>query len=161
MSPSTDATPEELDFARNVLRRVLERIEDKNREGGRYRFLVSHAWTAGATMYLVYTAPPSDITWGLVRDTRQSIISPSSWNDVEEAALHYYLLDFEEDWPGPLSRQPDEPDTIQWSGHEHDDLPELVADIPDSHRYSPTAPPPATAHLPADVSEPRRYADPM
>ncbi len=24
-------------------------------------------------MYLVYKAPPSDITWGLVRDTRRSI----------------------------------------------------------------------------------------
>jgi hypothetical protein len=35
-------------------------------------------------MYVVYTAPPSDRTWGLARDTRDSIIDPGPWPDLDE-----------------------------------------------------------------------------
>ena len=47
-------------------------------------------------MYLVYKAPPSEITWGLARDTRQSIINPGPWPSLDEAVLYYYLIDLEE-----------------------------------------------------------------
>jgi len=76
-------------------------------------------------IYVVFTAPPSDKTWGLVRDTRTSIIDPGPWPDLDEAALYYYyLLDFEENWPGRFSRHPEEPDTIQWFGDRDTNLPE-------------------------------------
>ncbi|GFG74478.1 hypothetical protein [Mycobacterium botniense] len=113
-------------------------------------------------MYLVYTAPPSDITWGLVRDTRRSIIDPGSWPDVDEAVCWYYYLDLEE---GGSLRQPGEPDTILWCGCPlEDDLPQRLSDIPDAYRYTS---PPTTSSTTRDqdqnqqvVNEPRRYADP-
>lgn len=51
---------------------------------------------------------------GLVRDTRESNIDPAPWSDVDEAVLFYYLLDFEENWPGRVMRRPEEPDAIRW-----------------------------------------------
>ncbi|KZS67694.1 hypothetical protein A4G27_01810 [Mycobacterium kansasii] len=56
---------------------VIKNAENAGREApGYYVFLVSHAWTEGPLMYLVYQAPPSEITWGLVRDTRKSLLDP-------------------------------------------------------------------------------------
>jgi hypothetical protein len=63
-------------------------------------------------MYLAYQAPPSDRTWGLVRDTRDSIIDPGPWPGLDEAVLYYYLLDFEENQPSSSFRRSDEDDTI-------------------------------------------------
>ncbi len=116
MCPSTDVAEVQREFAANVLRDLLRRIDAENSNEGRHTFLVSHAWIDGPMIYLVFTAPPSDKTWGLVRDTRTSIIDPGPWPDLDEAVSYYYLLDFEENWPGRFSRQPGEPDTIQWSG---------------------------------------------
>jgi hypothetical protein len=61
MCPSTEATDAQRAFAADVLRNLLSRIDDQNREG-HDPYLVSHAWTEGPMMYLVYTAPPSDPT---------------------------------------------------------------------------------------------------
>jgi hypothetical protein len=108
MCPSTEAAGADSEFATDVLRKLLQYIAVKNNEG-RYTFLISHAWTEGPMMYLVYKAPPSDITWGLARDTRESMINPSPWQNVDEAVLYYYMLDFEEDWPGSWARQPVSP----------------------------------------------------
>lgn len=113
MCPSTEHTDEQRAFAADVLRKLLQHIVNQNQFAnaaeGHYTFLVSHAWTEGPMMYLVYQAPPSDISWGLVRDTRESILDPSPWPDVDEAVLYYYLLDLEENWPGHFSRQPGKP----------------------------------------------------
>ena len=96
MCPSTEATDAQREFAANVLRNLLRRIDAENPNEDRHTFLVSHAWTEGPMIYVVFTAPPSDRTWGLVRDTRTSIIDPGPWPDLDEAVLYYYLLDFEE-----------------------------------------------------------------
>jgi hypothetical protein len=117
------------EFAADVLRNLLRRIDAENSEEGRHTFLVSHAWTDGPMIYVVYTAPPSDSTWGLVRDTRTSTIDPGPWPDLVEAVSYYYLLDFEENWPGRFSRQPGEPDTIRWFGDRDSGLPEHPSDI--------------------------------
>ncbi|ATO62811.1 hypothetical protein BB737_23605 [Mycobacterium avium subsp. hominissuis] len=167
MCPSTEHTDEQRAFAADVLRKLLQHIVNQNQFAnaaeGHYTFLVSHAWTEGPMMYLVYQAPPSDISWGLVRDTRESILDPSPWPDVDEAVLYYYLLDLEENWPGHFSRQPGESDTICWRGDRHPGLPEHPSDIDDEHRYTPTAPSLAQ-HRPEQahpvVNEPRLYADP-
>src|SRR5882724_4338982 len=166
MCPSTEATDAQHEFAANVLRNLLRRIDAENPNEERHTFLVSHAWTEGPMFYVVFTAPPSDKAWGLVRDTRTSIIDPGPWPDLDEAVLYYYLLDFEENWPGQFSRQPGEADTIQWSGDRVVDLPEQPSDIPDAHRYtpsavadaSPTDAGPGTAR--PESTEPRRYVDP-
>jgi hypothetical protein len=117
MCPSTDAGGAHSEFAAVVLRNLLRRIEVENQvanpAAGHYTFLVSHAWTDGPTMYLVYKSPPSDITWGLARDTRESIIDPAPWPDVDEAVTYYYLLDLEE---GCATGHPRGPDTILWCG---------------------------------------------
>jgi len=94
-SPDGGQTESIYRFATDVLRNLLDRIEFEN-ANGHEPFLVSHAWTDGPIMYLVYTAPPSDRTWGLARDTRESIIDPGPWPDLDEAVPYYYLLDFEE-----------------------------------------------------------------
>ncbi|WP_221369093.1 hypothetical protein [Mycolicibacterium xanthum] len=60
---------------------------------------MSHAWTTGTVIHLVYTARPSGRVWGLARDTAKSIIDPGPWPDEDEAARYYYLLDFEENQP--------------------------------------------------------------
>jgi hypothetical protein len=141
MCPSTEATDaQQQEFAAEILRNLLQRIDAGNavadHSKGHYTFVVSHAWTDGPMMYLVYTAPPSNKTWGLVRDTTRSLINPSPWGDEDDPALYYYLLDLEEDWPGNFSRQPDEPDTISWSGYPLDNLYERPSDIPDAYRYT-------------------------
>lgn len=174
MPPSTDPSlgknPTETDqeFAAKILRELLHRIEIRNANAsayprpGRCTFLVSHAWTDGAVIYLVYAAPPSNRTWGLARDTRESLINPSPWNENDDPALYYYLLDLEENWPGAESREPGEnDDLIWWRGDPNTDLPAHWSELPDDHRY--TAPPQDPTwidHTPAPVIEPRRYADP-
>jgi len=88
------------------------------------------------------------------------------WESLQASIRLYYLLDFEENWPGQFSRQPGEADTIQWSGDRVVDLPEQPSDIPDAHRYtpsavadaSPTDAGPGTAR--PESTEPRRYVDP-
>jgi hypothetical protein len=170
MCPSTEPTEAQRQFGVDVLRNLLRRIEIKNinnaenQRPGYYVFLVSHAWTEGPTMYLVYMTPPSDITWGLVRDTRESLVDHGPWNDSDDPALYYYLVDLEEEWPGRVSRQPGEPDSIRWRGDRLEGLPERLSDIPEAYRY--TSPPiPASAQRrdqdPPVVNEPRRYANPL
>jgi hypothetical protein len=155
-------------FAATVLRELLHRIEVGNANAavyprpGRCTFLVSHAWTEGAAIRLVYAAPPSDRNWGLARDTRRSLISPAPWHHTDDPALYYYLLDLEENWPGNSSREPGEdPDKVWWHGYPLDGLYEVVSKIPDTYRYRPPAPDPSWIdHTPPVVNEPRRYADP-
>lgn len=166
---STETAGGESEFAADVLRNLLCRIEIENQVAapaeGHYTFLVSHAWTEGSTMYLVYKAPPSDITWGLVRDTSESIIDPGPWPDLDEAVRYYYLLDLEENWPGRFSRQPTEPDIVRWRGDRHAELLERPSDIPDEYRYTPPSGAPSAKHRCQQdhpvVNEPRRYADPL
>ena len=59
-----DDTEQQRKFAADVLAGLLREIESRN--GGKttadYTYRVSHAWTEGALMYLIYTAPPSDRT---------------------------------------------------------------------------------------------------
>jgi hypothetical protein len=165
MCPSTETTGAHNQFPAEVLRSLLRRIEDENSRGEK-PFLVSHAWTNGPMMYLVYAAPPSDIIRGLVRDTRESIIDPGPWPDVDEAVRWYYRLELEERQPWGSFRQPGEPDTILWGGFPlDDDLPERPSDIPEEYGYTP---PPGTPsakrnpdHAQRVVNEPRRYADPL
>ena len=52
-----------------------------------YAYRISHAWTEESVIYVVYRALPLNITWGLVRDTRNSLIDSGSWNSAAEAAL--------------------------------------------------------------------------
>jgi hypothetical protein len=165
MCPSTEPTGAQREFAADVLRKLLRYTAVNNSEG-RYTFLISHAWTQGSMMYLVYKAPPSDITWGLARDTRESMINPSPWQDVDEAVLYYYMLDFEEDWPGSSSRQPGEPDAIRWYGDPQTGLPERPSDIPAAYRHTPSREAPSAEgsrkrDQPDQPPHPRRYADPL
>lgn len=164
MCPSTEATDAQAAFAADVLQNLLRYIEAENHKG-HDPLVVSYAWTEGPMMYLVYTAPPSDRTWGLARDTRESIIDPSPWPDLDEAVLYYYLLDFEENQPSSSFRWPGEPDTIWWFGFPREGQPKHPSDIPDEYRYTP---PPGTSsakhvpdHDPPVINEPRRYADPL
>jgi hypothetical protein len=85
MSRSTDATTAQREFAAEVLRNLLRRINAGNSDEKRHTFAVSHAWTQGPMSYLVFTAPPSDKTWALARDTRTSIIDPGPWPDLDQA----------------------------------------------------------------------------
>jgi hypothetical protein len=153
------------EFAAEVLRDLLRRIDTGNSSAGHHTFAVSHAWTDGPMIYVVFTAPPSDKTWGLARDTRTSIVDPGPWPDLDEASSYYYLLDFEENWPGTFSRGPNDPDTIQWFGDESADLPEYLSDIPATHRHTPPTRGPSTQSDPEPDPEqndgPRRYADPL
>ena len=155
-------------FATEVLRDLLQHIAIRNAQNanqpraGHYVFQVSHAWTDGSMMYLVYRTPPSDITWGLVRDTTRSLIGPGPWNDNEDPGLYYYLLDLEEGWPGNSSLQPgDDPDVIQWLGWPLDALPERTTDIAESYRQESIALPTTEARPePSPSAEPRRYGNP-
>ncbi len=168
--PSPDQFPTDAasELADKILHELLHRVEVGNANAaayprpGRCTFLVSHAWTDGAVMHLVYKAPPSNRTWGLVRDTRESLINPSPWNENDDPALYYYLLDLEENWPGAESREPGEnDDLIWWRGDPHTYLPAHISELPEHYRY--TSPPPDPAwidHTPPPVVEPRRYADP-
>jgi hypothetical protein len=163
MCPSTEITDKQSEFAAEVLRKLLRHIEAETAEG-RGPYLVSHAWTNGPMIHLVYKAPPFDIIWGLVRDTRRSIIGPGPWPDPDEAVTYYYLLDLEEGCA--TSDYPSEPDRILWCGFPlTEDLPERPSDIPEKHRYTP---PPRTRSTEGArsqdqpvVNEPRRYADPF
>ncbi len=170
MHPSTEPSPGQAptdadrDFAARILRELLHRIEVRNANAAVYprpgccTFLVSHAWTDGAVMHLVYTAPPSDRTWGLARDTRESLINPSPWNKADDPALYYYLLDLEENWPAGEAREDDEDkDLIWWRGDPLADLPAYLPELPEDHRYIPPPPDPAWIdHTPRPVMEPRR-----
>ena len=174
MHPSTEPSPDqrptdaERAFAAKILRELLHRIEVCNANAaayprpGRCTFRVSHAWTDGASIRLVYTTPPSNRTWGLARDTRRSLIDPGPWNDADNPALYYYLLDLEEEWPGGESREPGENhDLIWWRGYPLTDLPAHLSELPEAHRYiSPPPDPSWVDHTPPPVMEPRRYADP-
>jgi hypothetical protein len=159
-----EPTEQQRKFAADMLLGLLHEIEVRNASAVKSKrhniFKVSHAWTEGSTMYLVYTAPPSDRTWGLARDTRWSLINPSPWNDTDDPALYYYLLDLEENWPGRHSSQPGEPETIWWNGGPLDNLIEHQADIPDAHRYTSPPDPSWVSHDPPVFIEPRRYTDP-
>lgn len=137
MSQSTEPTDFQVDFAATVLRKLLRHIKVKGGEDFHFTYLVSHAWTEGPMMYLVYKAPPSDITWGLARDARRSIIDPGPWPSSDEAALYYYLLDLEENRVSASFRHPGALDTILWHGFPREGLPERVSDIPEAHRYTP------------------------
>ena len=165
MCPSTDHTEAQPDFAAAVLRKLLHRIDAGTSNDERHNFVVSHAWTDGPMIYVVFTAPPSDKTWGLARDTRTSLVDPGPWLDLHEAASYYYMLDFEENWPGRFSRQPGEPDTIQWLGDGGAGLPELPSDIPQTHRYTTPTESASTESDPEpdrpQREQPRRYADPL
>jgi hypothetical protein len=150
-----------------VLRNLLRRIEDANNSGDK-PLLVSHAWTDGPMMYLVYLAPPSDITRGLVRDTRESLFDPAGgpWLDVRDAVIYYYYAcDLDESQPWGSFRKPGEPDTIRWDSYPLEEgLPERLSDIPDEYRYTPPPRPPSAKRDRGQtrrvVSEPRRYVDP-
>jgi hypothetical protein len=162
MCPSTENTSAHSEFAAEVLRKLLRHIVDENSSGSK-PILVSHAWTEGPMIYLVYMAPPSDITRGLARDTKESIIDPAPWPDVDDAVTYYYLLDLDERQPWGFFRQPGEPNTILWHGYPLEEcLPERPSDIPDAYRYTP--PPEASSAKPNRkpvIKEPRRYADPL
>jgi hypothetical protein len=161
MCPSTDARPDDHESATAVLQDLLGRIALANRESGRDVYLVSHAWTQGRLLYVVYTAPPSNRTWGLVRDTTQSIINPGPWDSHDNPAHFYYRIDFEENQPSSSMRPPDEPDTIWWFGHPRHELPRHIDEITEDKRYSGMP----SVSLPADratppAAEPRRYGNP-
>ncbi len=103
MCPSTEATDAQREFAAEVLRNLLSHIEAENNRG-RDPLSGLACWIDGPRMHLVYTAPPSDITWGLVRDTRVSTIDPGPWPSVDEAVLYCYLLDLEGIQPSAATR---------------------------------------------------------
>lgn len=134
MHPSTEPSPEQP--ATEADSKLLHRIEVENANAaayprpGRCTFLVSHAWTEGAVMHLVYEAPPSNRTWGLVRDTRELLINPSPWNEADDTASYYYLLDLEENWPGASSRAQGESDEVISGG--------AVTHVPNSRPTSPS-----------------------
>jgi hypothetical protein len=163
MCPSTEAIDAEGEFAADVLRNLLRRIEVENAKG-RDPFVVSYAWTEGPMMYLVYEAPPSNITRGLARDTRESIIDPGPWLPVDDPALYYYLCDLEEGRVSASFRHPGDPDTILWSGFPRKDLAKRPSDIPEVYRYtSPTGGSAVTQSQDSDqpVTEPRLYGNPL
>ncbi|WP_375486244.1 hypothetical protein [uncultured Mycobacterium sp.] len=162
MCPSAEADDAQAKFAADVLRDLLGYIAEGNDEGER-PYWVTHAWTEGPLMYLVYKAPPDESLWGLVRDTRESLIDPGPWQAMDNAAYYYYLLDLQEGWYSPTFPDPVEPDTIEWRGHPAcAEAPKRPADIPKAYRYTP----PANAASSVDrdrtrvVNEARRYADP-
>ena len=144
--------------ANAVVRKLLQRIEEANSEGcGPY--LVSHAWTAGPMLYVVYTAPPSDRTWGLARDTTESVVDPGPWANDDEAARYYYLVDFEENQPSTSFRSPGDDDSIWWFGHPRDGLPRRLSDLPEDARYRTAAPPNPQAVNHRAHTKPRRYGN--
>jgi hypothetical protein len=163
MCPSTEATDAHREFAADVLRNLLRHIDDQS-NNGRDEFLVSHAWTEGPMMYLVYTAPPADITLGLVRDTRKSNIDPGPWLSLDEPVVYYYITDLEEG-AGPFDVSGG-PENIRWYGDLQTHLPERPSDIPEAYRYTPSTAPSSAKHSrkpdqPDQPHHPRRYADPL
>ena len=97
-------------------------------------------------MYLVYKAPPSDVTLGLVRDTRESNINPGPWLSLDDAVTYYYITDLEEG-AAPFGH-PGGPKTILWYGDRRAGLPEGPSDIPETYRYrhTPSAEASSTKH---------------
>lgn len=155
MSPSTEPTRGS-EFATEVLRNLLAHIADENTERAA-TFVVSHAWTDGPTMYLVYQTPPSPITWGLVRDTRESIIDPAPWPSLEDAVHYYYQLDLLENRVMSLPHPGDDPAVILWHGDQVytedscEGLPQRPTDIPNQYRYvDPASPLPPEVHRPGE-----------
>ncbi|MGY4710672.1 hypothetical protein ACXDF8_14115 [Mycolicibacterium sp. CBM1] len=155
MSPSTEPKRGS-EFATEVLRNLLVHITDENTERAA-TFVVSHAWTNGPTMYLVYQTPPSPITWGLVRDTRESIIDPAPWPSLEEAVYYYYQLDLLENRVISLPHPGDDPEVILWHGDQVytedscEGLPQRPTDIPNQYRYvDPASPLPPEVHRPGE-----------
>jgi hypothetical protein len=157
MCPSTE-TENSGEFAPAVLQNLLAHITEENTEGtGIFgTFVVSYAWTDGPTMYLVYKAPPSPITWGLVRDTRQSIIDPAPWPSLEEAVYYYYVLDLCENRVSASFPHPgDDPEVILWHGDQVytedscEGLPQRPTDISNQYQYVDPAGSP-----PQEVSKP-------
>lgn len=167
MRPSTDGSETQNDFAADVLRNLLLHISYENAAGAD-PFVVSHGWTEGPVMYLVYKAPPSEITWGLVRDTRESNIEPAPWPSLEVAVRYYYLFDLCEARVSAAFRHPGNPETILWHGDQsYGDtsagLPERTSDIPERFRNTMAPPPDAVTRRSVDhppLAEPRHYADP-
>jgi hypothetical protein len=162
MCPSTEAAGTQPQFAAGVLRDLLHRIEMENAKGSE-PFLISHAWTDGPMIYLVYKAPPSDISWGLARDTRDSIIDPGPWQSMDDPGLYYYLCDLQERRMSASFRHPGDPETILWSGFPREGLPGCPAEIPDEYRYLPSPATPSVEHQDEAhpvFNEPRLYADP-
>jgi hypothetical protein len=166
MCPSTEPPEPRDEFAADVLRDLLLHINEENTEG-RGPFLVSHGWTEGPVMYLVYKALPSGITWGLVRDTRESNIEPAPWPSLDVAVRYYYLFDLCEGRVSASFRHPGNPDTILWHGDQTygdswQGLPQRPSDIPEAYRYTPPPISAAEARQEAPpVVEPRRYANPL
>lgn len=162
MFQSTDSTNRESAFALEVLRDLLRHIDEENSLGGN-PFLVTYAWAEGPTIYLVYTAPPNAITWGLARDTRESLIDPGPWFSLEDAVRYYYLLDLDEGRMSASFRHPGDPTTILWDADVTEGLPVRPSDVPEAYRYTPTTtlPPPGTRRYPPPDTEPRLYADPF
>lgn len=168
MCPSTEIPEEQSVFAAEVLRNLLLHIDEENTEG-LGPFLVSHGWTEGPLMYLVYKAPPSDITWGLVRDTRESNVDPGPWPTLDVAVRYYYLFDLYEGRVSASFRHPGKPDAILWHGDRSfgdpcEGLPERTSDIPETYRHTPRPISAATTRRNVDHppdTEPRRYANPL
>ena len=166
--PPAAVTQEDRDRAASILRDLLHRIAvgnanaDAHPGAGRCSFLVSHAWTDGPSIRLVYVAPPSDRIWGLARDTRRSLIGLGPWGETDDPALYYYLLDLEENWPGAQSREPAEAeDAIGWRGHVVDGLPAHARELIEEWRYAaPPTDPSWIDRRPPPAVAPRRYADP-
>jgi hypothetical protein len=162
MCPSTEAGPAERQFAIDVMDDLLQRIENENQNATHEPYEISYAWTEGAMIYIVYTAPPSDRTWGLARDTRQSIVGLGPWQADDQPALYYYLIDFEENQPWSSSQGPDDDDTIYWFGHPASDLPKRPAELPEEYRYVRQSTLPAAPRRdvhPQSGNEPRRYGN--
>jgi hypothetical protein len=146
------------DFAADVLRRLLQVIADENKRG-RAPYLVSHAWTDGPMMYLVFTAPPSEQIWGLARDTRQSIIDPGPWPDAQEAARYYYLVDLQENQPSTFPQESGIPTAIRWLGYVQASVPDDVVNVPERHRQTTSPVANAQRGKTMPTVEPRRYGN--
>ncbi|WP_396907952.1 DUF120 domain-containing protein [Mycolicibacterium sp.] len=159
----TEETEEQRAFAAAVLRNLLERIAEENRDGHDI-CLVSHAWTTGPLIHLVYSVPPSHTIGGLVRDTRLSLIDPGPWPDLDEAVRYYYLLDLAGTQPSEPA-DADRPDVIVWAGDVIEGLPVHSAELPTEHRCNTSVNALRPTRLlgrrsRANEVEPRRYADP-
>jgi hypothetical protein len=161
MCPSTDRDDARQRFAADVLAELLRRIEFENSKNRREPFLVSHAWTEGSMIYLVYTVAPTSIVWGLARDTTESIIDPGPWQPDDDAALNYYLLDLEEARVSASFLHPRDPETILWHGFPIDKVVDRLEGIPAGYRYHPLPASPGNAEQVAPDVEPRRYGNPL
>src|SRR6476646_177998 len=98
MCPSTENAETQREFAADVLRNLLRRIDTGNLSEGRHTFAVSHAWTDGPVIHVVFRAPPSDETRGLARDPRSSIIGPCPWPDPDRAVSYCRVRGGVESW---------------------------------------------------------------